>query len=97
MGLLADTIHNFTDALTALPMGLASLIGRRSPTPRYTYGYGRAEDLAGVAVVVVVMAVSAVIAAWEAVHRLIHPQHVGHLALAAAARSAAAALLGASL
>jgi hypothetical protein len=77
VGLFSDSLHNFSDALTALPIGLAFLIGRRSPTPRYTYGYGRAEDLAGVTVV---MAVSAVIAAWEAVHRLIHAQHVGHLA-----------------
>jgi cation diffusion facilitator family transporter len=84
VGLLADTIHNFTDALTALPIGLAFLVSRRSPTRRYTYGYGRAEDLAGVAVILV-MAVSAGVAAWEAVDRLIHPQHVGHLGLVALA------------
>jgi cation diffusion facilitator family transporter len=82
VGLLADTIHNFTDALTALPIGLAFLMARRSPTRRYTYGYGRAEDVAGVAVVVV-MAVSAAVAAWQSVGRLIHPQHVGHLPLVA--------------
>jgi cation diffusion facilitator family transporter len=84
VGLLADTIHNFTDALTALPIGLAFLVARRSPTRRYTYGFGRAEDLAGVAVVVV-MAVSAAVAAWQAVDRLFHPQHVGHLPLVALA------------
>jgi cation diffusion facilitator family transporter len=84
VGLLADTIHNFTDALTALPIGLALLISRRSPTRRYTYGYGRGEDLAGVAVVVV-MAVSAGVAAWQAVDRLIHPEQVGHLPLVALA------------
>jgi cation diffusion facilitator family transporter len=59
-------------------------MARRSPTRRYTYGFGRAEDLAGVAVVVV-MAVSAAVAAWQAVSRLIHPQHVGHLPLVALA------------
>ncbi|HLN69096.1 MAG TPA: cation transporter [Streptosporangiaceae bacterium] len=41
VGLLADTIHNFADALTAVPIGLAFLMARRPPTRRYTYGYGR--------------------------------------------------------
>jgi cation diffusion facilitator family transporter len=78
VGLLADTIHNFADALTAVPIGLAFLVARRPPTRRYNYGYGRAEDLAGVAVIGV-MALSAGLAAWEAVDRMIHPQVVGHL------------------
>lgn len=71
-GLLADTIHNFTDALTALPLGLAFLVGRRPPTRRYTYGYGRAEDLAGV-VIVLMIAGSAVLAAYESIRKLLHP------------------------
>lgn len=71
-GLLADTIHNFTDALTALPLGLAFLVGRRPPTRRYTYGYGRAEDLAGV-LIVVMIAGSAVLAAYESIRKLLHP------------------------
>jgi cation diffusion facilitator family transporter len=78
VGLLADTIHNLADALTAVPIGLAFLIGRRRPTRRYTYGFGRAEDLAGLTVVLVI-ALSVVVAAWEAIARLIHPQSVGHL------------------
>ncbi len=78
VGLLADTIHNFADTLTAVPIGLAFLVARRRPTRRYTYGYGRAEDLAGVAVLVV-MALSASLAAWEAIDRLIHPRGVSHL------------------
>lgn len=78
VGLLADTIHNFADALTAVPIGLAFLIGRRRPTRRYTYGFGRAEDLAGLTVVGVI-ALSVVVAAWEATARLIHPEMVGHL------------------
>jgi cation diffusion facilitator family transporter len=78
VGLLADTIHNLADALTAVPIGLAFLIGRRRPTGRYTYGFGRAEDLAGLTVVLVI-AFSVVVAAWEATMRLIHPQAVGHL------------------
>src|SRR5579864_7096354 len=44
VGLLADTIHNFSDALTAIPLWLAFALGRRAATRRYTYGYGRAED-----------------------------------------------------
>src|SRR5579875_2449835 len=46
--LLGDTLHNAADALTAVPLGVAFAIGRRAPTRRYTYGFGRAEDLAGV-------------------------------------------------
>jgi cation diffusion facilitator family transporter len=84
VGLLADTIHNFADALTALPIGLAFWAARRPANRRYTYGYGRSEDLAGLAVVVV-MTVSAVVAAWEAINRFIHPQHVHDLPWVAAA------------
>jgi cation diffusion facilitator family transporter len=78
VGLLSDTIHNASDALTALPIGLAFVMGRRPPTSRYTYGFGRAEDLAGMAVVAVI-ALSAAAAAWEAVNRLMHPHRVTHL------------------
>ncbi|HEY1636266.1 MAG TPA: cation diffusion facilitator family transporter [Acidimicrobiales bacterium] len=78
VALLADTIHNFADALTALPLGLAFWLARRPATRRYTYGYGRAEDLAGVFILVTVAA-SAGVAAWESVNRLIHPQQVSHL------------------
>ncbi len=84
VGLLADTIHNFGDAFTAIPLGLAFVIGRRVPTRRYTYGFGRAEDLAGV-VVVLVIAGSAVVSAWGAVDRLIHPRHVTNLGWVAVA------------
>jgi len=75
VALLADTIHNFGDALTAIPLGIAFVVGRRTPTTRYTYGYGRAEDLAGVFVVAMIAA-SAVIAGWEAIDRLLHPQDI---------------------
>jgi cation diffusion facilitator family transporter len=84
VGLLADTVHNFADALTALPIGLAFWAARRPPTRRYTYGYGRSEDLAGLAVVAV-MTVSAGLAAWQAVNRFIHPQPVHDLPWVAAA------------
>lgn len=75
VGLLADTIHNGTDALTALPLWLAFALARRLPTRRYTYGFGRAEDIAGV-LIVVMIALSAVIAAYESAQRLLHPQHL---------------------
>ena len=61
VALLADTIHNFGDALTALPLGVAFVLSRRRPTRRYTFGYGRAEDLAG-AFVVLMIAISAGVA-----------------------------------
>lgn len=78
IALLGDTLHNFADALTALPLGLAFWLGRRPPNRRYTYGYGRAEDLAGV-VIVVLIAASSALAAYEAVDRLLHPGDVSHL------------------
>ena len=51
VALLGDALHNSADALTAVPLGIAFLLGRRRPTRRYTYGYGRAEDLAGIVIV----------------------------------------------
>ena len=84
VALLGDTIHNFADALTAVPLGVAFLVGRRPPTRRYTYGYGRSEDLAGIFVVAMI-AVSSGVAAWEALQRLLHPRAVHGLAWVAAA------------
>jgi cation diffusion facilitator family transporter len=78
VALLGDTVHNLGDALTAVPLGLAFSLARRPPTRRYTYGYGRAEDLAGVVVVVVITA-SAVFTGYEAVRRLADPQPIDHL------------------
>ncbi|MEN3309773.1 MAG: hypothetical protein V7603_5975 [Micromonosporaceae bacterium] len=78
VALLGDTLHNVADALTAVPLAIAFVLGRRPPNRRYTYGYGRAEDLAGV-VIVLVIAGSAVAAAVAAIERLIHPQPISHL------------------
>ena len=75
VALLADTVHNFADALTAVPLAVAFWLGRRPANRRYTYGYGRAEDLAGIFIVVMI-ALSAVVAAWEAVDRLLDPSEV---------------------
>ncbi|MGW1636333.1 cation diffusion facilitator family transporter [Streptomyces lavendulae] len=85
VALLGDTVHNAADALTAVPLGIAFVLGRRAANRRYTYGYGRAEDLAGV-LIVLTIATSAAFAAWAAVDRLLHPRDVSHLwAVAAAA------------
>jgi len=78
VALLGDTLHNAADALTAVPLGIAFVVGRRPPNRRYTYGYGRAEDLAGV-VIVVIIAASSALAAYEAVTRLAHPRPVSNL------------------
>jgi len=77
VALLADTIHNFADALTAVPLWVAFVLGRRPATRRYTYGYGRAEDLAGIFVVVMI-ALSALAAGVEAIRRLMYPEPVAH-------------------
>ncbi len=78
VGLLADTIHNASDALTAVPLWIAFALGKRNPTERYTYGYGKAEDLAG-AVVVFMIAASAIIAAYESIQKLLNPSIPGNL------------------
>ncbi|PXA67980.1 cation diffusion facilitator family transporter [Cryobacterium arcticum] len=72
VALLADTIHNFSDALTAVPLWVAFILGRRAASRRYTFGLGRAEDLAGLFIVIIV-ALSAVVAAWQSIARLLDP------------------------
>jgi cation diffusion facilitator family transporter len=76
--LLADTIHNFSDALTSVPLWVAFVIGRRAANRRYTYGYGRAEDLAGLFVVAMI-ALSALLVGWESLQRLFDPAPISDL------------------
>ncbi len=78
VALLADTVHNVGDALTAVPLWIAFSLARRPATKRYTYGFGRVEDLAGIAVVLAIL-FSAVYAGYESVLRLIHPQTITHI------------------
>lgn len=78
VALLADTVHNFSDALTAVPLWIAFVLARRRPSHRYTYGFGRAEDLAGLFIVAVVL-LSAVVAGWQSIDRLVHPRTPGNL------------------
>lgn len=78
VALLADTIHNFSDALTAVPLLIAFRLGRRPPNERYTYGYRRAEDLAGLFVLAMI-AISAVVAGYQAIERLLDPRDLDHV------------------
>jgi cation diffusion facilitator family transporter len=84
VALLADTIHNFSDALTAVPLWFAFVLARRAPTRRYTYGFGRAEDLAGMFIVAMI-ALSAAVAGWESVYRLQNPEPLTHVGTVLAA------------
>ena len=84
VALLADTIYNIGDATTAIPLWIAFVLARRKPTPTFTYGYGRVEDLAGLIIVVIIL-ISALVAGYEAINRFIHPQPVQALGWVAAA------------
>ncbi|MEU0199721.1 MULTISPECIES: cation diffusion facilitator family transporter [unclassified Streptomyces] len=84
VALLGDTVHNAADALTAVPLGIAFVLGRRAATRRFTYGYGRAEDLAGL-VIVLTIAASAAFAGWAAIDRLLDPRPVAHVPAVAVA------------
>lgn len=84
VALLADTIHNVADALTAIPLWVAFALGTRPATRRYTYGFGRAEDVAGLFVVAMI-ALSAVIAGVESIRRLANPVPINHVGWVAAA------------
>jgi cation diffusion facilitator family transporter len=84
VGLLADTIHNFTDALTSLPLWIAFILGARPASNRYTFGYRRAEDLAGLFVLLMI-ALSAVIAAVESALRLMEPEPISNIGAVAVA------------
>lgn len=78
VALLADTIHNVGDAVTAIPLWIAFRLARRKPSARFTYGLGRVEDLAGVAIVAIIL-FSALVALYESIDRLMHPQPISLL------------------
>jgi cation diffusion facilitator family transporter len=84
VALLADTVHNFSDALTAIPLWIAFVLGAKAATRRYTYGFGRAEDIAGLFVVAMIT-LSAVIAGVESIRRLFNPVPIEHVGWVAAA------------
>src|SRR5215204_6594930 len=78
VALLSDTIHNFGDAATAVPLGIAFALTRLGVSRRFTFGYGRVEDLAGVIIVLIIL-FSAVVAGYQAIERIINPQPIGML------------------
>lgn len=78
VALLADTVHNLGDALNSIPLLVAFYLARRVATRRYTYGFGRAEDIAGI-LIVVSIAFSAGYILWESVSKLVNPQPLTNL------------------
>jgi cation diffusion facilitator family transporter len=78
VALLGDALHNVADALTAVPLLIAFRLAQRPANKRFTYGYGRAEDLGGLFVIVMIT-LSSVLAAWVAIDRLVHPRTVSDL------------------
>ena len=77
VALLSDTIHNFTDALTAVPLWIAFAVGRKPVTRRFTYGYHRAEDVAGI-IIVVAIGFSAFAVGWESIRRFADPRQLDY-------------------
>lgn len=78
ISLLVDAIHNFGDALAALPLWVAFLFAKKKPSKRFTYGYGRVEDFAGLCVVLAIL-MSAILAGYKAISRFFYPQEIKHL------------------
>lgn len=95
VALLADTVHNVGDAVTAIPLWVAFMLARRKPSKRFTYGLGRVEDLAGIAIVAIIL-FSALFAGYEAVQRLIHPQELAYIHWVVAAASSASSATNSS-
>lgn len=84
VALLADTIHNLGDALTAIPLWIAFRLSQWKPNRRFTYGYGRVEDLAGVTIVGTIL-ISALLTGYLSVQRLLHPQPISYIGAVIAA------------
>jgi len=85
VALLADTVHNLGDSLNSIPLLIAFYLARRAATRRYTYGFARAEDVAGIFIVISI-AFSAAVIFWQSIQKLIYPapmQNLGWVALAA--------------
>jgi cation diffusion facilitator family transporter len=68
-GLFADALHNFGDVFTTIALWIAFVISNRAANQRYTYGYYRSEDLAGIFIVLVIIA-SAIASAVESIQKL---------------------------
>lgn len=84
VALLADTVHNLGDALNSIPLLIAFYLARRTATRRYTYGFGKAEDVAGIFIVLSI-AFSAGYIFWESFQKLLDPTPLTNLPWVAAA------------
>lgn len=84
MALLADTLHNLGDSLNSIPLLIAFYLARLAATRRYNYGYARAEDVAGVFILLSI-AVSAGVVFWESFQKLLDPEPLANLEWVAAA------------
>jgi cation diffusion facilitator family transporter len=78
VALFAETIHNFADAATAIPLAIAFALARLKPSRQFPYGYGRVEDLVGLLIVGTILTTT-LIAGYESLVRLVHPQPVIYL------------------
>jgi cation diffusion facilitator family transporter len=76
--LIGDTIHNFGDAATAIPLWIAFMLAGWKPSKRFTYVYGCVEDLAGVAIVLIIL-FSDIVVGYESIDRFLHPHLVENL------------------
>lgn len=84
VALFADTIHNFSDALTSIPLWIAYRLSMKAKSKKYPYGYGKAEDLAGLFIIVMI-GLSAVVVFWESIKRIYNPTEISHLGILALA------------
>jgi cation diffusion facilitator family transporter len=84
VALFADTIHNIGDGLNSVPLLIAFYLARRVATRRYTYGFGKAEDVAGV-IIVLSIAISAAVVFWESFKKFVEPEPMTNLGWVAAA------------
>jgi len=80
VGLLGDALHNLSDVSTSLVVFLGFRVSAKPASPRYPYGFERAEDLAGLGVALVIWA-SAVFAGVESWHKLTSHGSTTHVGL----------------
>ena len=80
VALLSDALHNLGDVFTTIGVYFGFRASRKPPTGRYTYGYGRAEDLAGIVILLAIWT-SAGLAGWQSYDKLVSGRGTTHLTL----------------